>query len=82
VKEKEGRGRREKGGAGGACYCAVVGVETMKQSHSKIFRAIGLSFLKERTILKKITNLANRVYFFSDFSCANCDEVARPRTRL
>jgi len=41
VKEKEGRGRREKkGGAGGACYCAVVGVETMKQSHSKIFRAI------------------------------------------
>jgi len=39
-KEKEGRGRREKGGAGGACYCAVVGVETMKQSHSKIFRAI------------------------------------------
>jgi hypothetical protein len=47
VKEKEGRGRREKkGGAGGACYCAVVGVETMKQSHSKIFRAIGFIYFK------------------------------------
>jgi len=65
VKEKEGRGRREKGGAGGACYCEVVGVETMKQSHSKIFRAILVYmfiFKRENHSKKNKQNLANRFY--------------------